>query len=549
MLTHLKILTLLCVEASRETQSLYKTIFGDIVKEIVCASSVQEGLEIYHEKQIDIIVSAYELPEQNGLEMIKIVREEDKETPLILVSSLNDIKIIVDALRAGVNNFVVKPIVNSELIKAISEAGKLLIVSRLMAQKKCKELQNMSSKDEYNIYQEKLAFEKELNILRNDFYYKMVDTNGVTLIDFMYQPLDMISGDAYSVRKVDDNRTFYLLIDGMGKGLSASLTSMSMTSFINHLVDKMLKYESFSLDMLLQESIDYIKPILLEEESLSIDYILFDHYYKQIHYAKFSMPPFLLQTQADSIEKIKSNNPPLSKWTSSYKINQYDIKNINKFLFYSDGLVENKIKNSQLTYASKIEEDFKNSFTKGEMRENFLEKIEEQEDDVTMIFIHNLSVENTYKEEKFFETSFEAVEEASVWFEEKLGKLFEPKLAIVFNELMMNAYEHGNLGLTSKEKHQLLEDDEYIEKLLELEEGCEKKILVEISQINFEKTVYVTTQISDEGKGFDTEILSSIFRNQAAYNGRGVFVSRKNSMGIYYNDKANKVLFIHKLSI
>ncbi len=549
MFTHLKVLTLLCVEESRETQTLYKTIFGDLVKNIVCASSVQEGLEIYHEKGVDIIISAYELSGKNGLEMMKIVREEDKETPLVLVSRLNDIKIIVDALRAGVNNFVAKPIAQEELLNAISEAGKLLIVSRLMAQKKCKELQNTASKDEYNTYQERLAFDKELNILKNDFYYKMVDTNGITLIDFMYQPLDMMSGDAYSVRKVDENRTFYLLVDGMGKGLSASLTSMIMASFVNHLVDKMLKYESFSLDILIQESMEYIQPILLEEESLSIDYILFDHYYKKLHYAKFSMPSFLLQTQADTIEKIKSNNPPLSKWTSSYTINQYDIGNINKFLFYSDGLVENKIKNSKLTYASKIEEDFKNSFTKGEIRKKFLDQIDEQEDDVTIIFIHNLSVENAHKEEKFFETSFEAVEEASVWFEERLGKLFEPKLAIVFNELMMNAYEHGNLGLTSKEKHKLLEDDEYIEKLLELEEGCKKKILVEISQIVFEKIVYVTTQISDEGEGFDTEILSSIFRNKGAYNGRGVFVSRKNSMGIYYNNKANKVLFVHKLPI
>ncbi|MEN8303139.1 MAG: response regulator, partial [Campylobacterota bacterium] len=140
-------------------------------------------------------------------------------------------------------------------------------------EKKFKELQE---RHEYYSYQEDLAFAKELNILRNDFYYQMIDSTHVTLIDFLYQPLDMMSGDAYTARRVDDHRTFYLIVDGMGKGLSASLTTMIMTSFINHMIDKMIEHDSFSLDILIKESMAYIQPILLEEEAMSIDYILFD---------------------------------------------------------------------------------------------------------------------------------------------------------------------------------------------------------------------------------------------------------------------------------
>ena len=51
----------------------------------------------------------------------------------------------------------------------------------------------------------------------------------------------------------------------------------------------------------------------------------------------------------------------------------------------------------------------------------------------------------------------------------------------------------------------------------------------------------------DEGEGFDTQILSQIFRNSKKFNGRGVLVSRKNSMGIYYNSKGNCVLFLNKI--
>jgi len=118
---------------------------------------------------------------------------------------------------------------------------------------------------------------------------------------------------------------------------------------------------------------------------------------------------------------------------------------------------------------------------------------------------------------------------------------------VVFTELFMNAYEHGNLALDSKEKHQYLEKDIYFEKLNELEQNCEKKISVALYRQRTVNSEYIITKICDEGDGFDTQILSQIFRNSQKFNGRGVFVSRKNSMGIYYNSQGNCVLFLNKL--
>ncbi|MBU4109392.1 response regulator, partial [bacterium] len=136
-----------------------------------------------------------------------------------------------------------------------------------------KKLKKYQDKEEYNSYQEELGFAKELNILRNDFYYKMIEKDSSWLVDFLYRPLDIMSGDAYTAREIDEHRTFYLVIDGMGKGLSASLTAMLMSAFINHLIDKMKTHDSFDLNILIRESLEYIQPILLEEEALAIDYI------------------------------------------------------------------------------------------------------------------------------------------------------------------------------------------------------------------------------------------------------------------------------------
>jgi len=78
-------------------------------------------------------------------------------------------------------------------------------------------------------------------------------------------------------------------------------------------------------------------------------------------------------------------------------------------------------------------------------------------------------------------------------------------------------------------------------------EKCSKEITVKVDKVKSVSDTYIITQISDEGKGFDTQILSEIFRNSQKFNGRGVFVSRQSSSGIYYNDKGNSVLFLHKI--
>jgi len=414
-----------------------------------------------------------------------------------------------------------------------------------------KKLQELQEKHEYSSYQEDLAFAKELNILRNDFYYQMIDSSHVTLVDFLYQPLDVISGDAYTARRIDNHRTFYLIVDGMGKGLSASLTAMIMTSFINHLIDKMVEYDSFSLDILIKESMDYMKPILLDEEAVAIDYILFDSAYDTLSYAKFAMPASLLQDKAHKVIKLKSNNPPLSKYQKEYKIDEQSVGNIEKFLFFSDGLVENETSDGS-TYAEHIEDDFKHSFTREDLKTKFFEKIDKAEDDITLIFINRIPFEEATVYEKIFESSLEDVESASLWYEE-LWKTFSDdislayKAEVTFTELYMNAYEHGNLGIDSKTKHRLIDDDIYFETLQEKEQDCDKKINVKVSELTYGQVNYVITQITDNGEGFDTQILSEIFRNSKTFNGRGVFVSRANSLGIYYNSNGTSVLYLHKI--
>ena len=547
-----KSLTLMCVEDNKSTQLMYGLIFKDYVKEIIFANDGIDGYNKYISNSIDIIISDYDMPKLNGLEMVKNIRSSDRKTPIVLVTAIENTDIIIEALQLHVNNFLKKPISKYDGINALIAAAKLIIADNYIEDQKNSKIKELEEKEKYNSYQEDLALKKELSILRNDFYYQMINQGCKALVDFHYQPLDILSGDAYSARRIDIGKTFYLLVDGMGKGLSASLSSMLTTSFVNHLIDKTIDSNNFDMHSLVCETLEYIKPIILEEETLSIDFILLDCIHEQIEYAKFAMPAMLMQTKDKEIIKLKSNNTPISKYMRDFKISIYDTSNINKFLFYTDGMVENTTRFKDMLYISYIEKDFQASFTKQNMKDKFLWKIEKIEDDVTFIFINKLDLQESLIAQNTFTTKLDEVDNANEWYTNIWYTLTDDSkllynVGVVFTELFMNAFEHGNLGLDSYTKHRLIEEDTYLDTLQIKQKGCNKKIAVSISKIDYNSSSYIATQISDEGEGFDTQILSSIFRNSQSFNGRGVYVSRSSSLGIYYNSKGNSVLFLHEI--
>jgi len=76
-------------------------------EEILEASNGKEGLEIY--KDADIVLTDWNMPEMDGLEFVKQVRKQDTTIPILMVTTNAAKDDIVEALKNGVNNYIVKP--------------------------------------------------------------------------------------------------------------------------------------------------------------------------------------------------------------------------------------------------------------------------------------------------------------------------------------------------------------------------------------------------------------------------------------------------------
>ncbi len=115
-----------------------------------------------------------------------------------------------------------------------------------------------------------------------------------------------------------------------------------------------------------------------------------------------------------------------------------------------------------------------------------------------------------------------------------------PEEAMYVSELLSNAVEHGNLGITYEEKTALIENGKLQDEIeIRLKDEQYKKRRVKVSMKKEEKIIHLV--IEDEGEGFEFEKYlrfddSRIFDN----HGRGIAIVNS-YLNMQYLDKGNKV--------
>jgi CheY-like chemotaxis protein len=375
-----KTLNILCVEDDLDVLETYRSLFSLIFKEVYFATNGKEGLKSFQTKDVDIVLTDYMMPELDGLQMSREIRKEDATVPIIMVTALENMTMLREAIDLHITSFLKKPFSSRTLFTTFNLAVKSVIVDRYI-------LKEQREKIHYNDYQENLTFDKEKTITKNDI------ADSKRLLDFhcetFYKPKDILSGDSYLIKKINSDEYFVFLVDSMGKGISASVTAMLCSSFINYYLTKTIQQEkSFHLSILLDELLIYIRPNLLENEVICADFLHFNAKEKKVHYAIFSMPPplYLLKNN-NKLCKIKSNNTPIAPYTKEYLIESIDLEDINKMIIYSDGLNEGVIKSNNELYTLSMKKDFLEADSQKEFQKFYEEKVSQQEDDITYIFL------------------------------------------------------------------------------------------------------------------------------------------------------------------
>ena len=76
------------------------------------------ALSLIKEEPVDLVVTDWNMPKMSGIELLKAIRQdaEHKSLPVLMVTAEADKSSIIQAIQAGVNNYIVKPF-TAEVLK------------------------------------------------------------------------------------------------------------------------------------------------------------------------------------------------------------------------------------------------------------------------------------------------------------------------------------------------------------------------------------------------------------------------------------------------
>jgi two-component system chemotaxis response regulator CheY len=84
----------------------------------------RDAVELYRKLQPDIAIMDITMPEMNGLEAVKTIKSEFSQALIIMCSAMGQQRMIVEAIKSGAKDFIVKPFVESAVIDAIDRVLK-----------------------------------------------------------------------------------------------------------------------------------------------------------------------------------------------------------------------------------------------------------------------------------------------------------------------------------------------------------------------------------------------------------------------------------------
>lgn len=104
---------------------LLRKIFTDAGHEVVGeVSTGREAVERYAELHPDLVTLDIIMPDMDGITALKKIREIDPNARIIMITSVDSYKKLVECIEAGASGYIVKPFEPADVIKEVERVLK-----------------------------------------------------------------------------------------------------------------------------------------------------------------------------------------------------------------------------------------------------------------------------------------------------------------------------------------------------------------------------------------------------------------------------------------
>jgi len=202
--------------------------------EVYQAQDGREGLALFKEIEPDVVLCDLRMPEFDGMQVLQALAEIGIHTSLIVVSGAGGMDDVVNALRLGATDYLIKPVSNLEVLEHSVRRG----------------LERTSLLRQNQRYREKLEranseLQENVDLLKSDqqagrvVQMKMFPERDTVVqgVRFQHQilPSLYLSGDFVDYYRINDDVVGFYLADVSGHGASSAFVTILLKTYVDRL--------------------------------------------------------------------------------------------------------------------------------------------------------------------------------------------------------------------------------------------------------------------------------------------------------------------------
>jgi len=93
------------------------------VSEATEAADGTEAVSLFKPGEFDLVLTDWNMPGKTGLEVIQEVRRQDANVPIIMITTETEKSRVMQAIQAGVSDYLVKPFTADMLREKLEKHG------------------------------------------------------------------------------------------------------------------------------------------------------------------------------------------------------------------------------------------------------------------------------------------------------------------------------------------------------------------------------------------------------------------------------------------
>ena len=297
--------------------------------EVDTAGNGSEALnKIDADKSFNLVISDMNMPEMTGLELLKKLRDNSNDVPVIILTGNNEISVAIEAMNSGANDYLIK---DENIQDTIVMSVQKVIEKHELKKKNIQLSAELALKN--------ARFEKELTLaqkVQKNILPSKLDFRGFEIETF-YRPSDKIGGDFFDAWEV--GQTLHFLIgDVSGHGPSSALIMAVCKGMLQSLA-----YSIQHPNEIISTANRMLCDILSDSGMfLSLVYGIFDREKNELKVLSAGHNPVFL-TEDGVVKTINASGPVLG-WDAndSWDVIACQFNNNTNIFLYTDGLTEAK---------------------------------------------------------------------------------------------------------------------------------------------------------------------------------------------------------------